>query len=154
MDYFSEFATAYGLDLDGACILDKVSLQEVETGAVVPVGRFYTEKEWRHTPTLRQVQPKQTSIPRDPPVRRLHQRKNWWTYPMDGYQKSYIDNTGWVQITESVSRINKDEICLTDISLKQRTALLIHTAREASTRRSKMWTNRAKATYPPKLRVS
>ena len=31
MDYSSEFATAYGLDSDGVRILEKVSLQEVET---------------------------------------------------------------------------------------------------------------------------
>ena len=41
MDYFSAFATEDGLDLGGALILDKVSLQEFGEGAVVPVGRFH-----------------------------------------------------------------------------------------------------------------
>ena len=32
---------ADGLDLDGACILEKGSLEEVEIVVVVPVGRFH-----------------------------------------------------------------------------------------------------------------
>ena len=44
MDYSSEFATAYGLDSDGVRILEKVSLQEVETGVVVLVGGFMQRK--------------------------------------------------------------------------------------------------------------
>ena len=69
MDYLSVFTTTDGLDSDGACILEKGSLKEVKTGAVVPVGRFHAEKELRHTPTLCQVQTKQTRIPRDNPAR-------------------------------------------------------------------------------------
>ena len=38
------FAMAGGLDLDGARILEKGSLQEVETGAVVPAGILHVEK--------------------------------------------------------------------------------------------------------------
>ena len=38
MDYLSAFTTTDGLDSDGACILEKGSLKEVKTGAVVPVG--------------------------------------------------------------------------------------------------------------------
>ena len=34
---------ADGLDSDGERIIEKGSLQEVETGAVVPVGRFCAE---------------------------------------------------------------------------------------------------------------
>ena len=68
MDFFSVFTTSDGLDLDGERILDKSSLREVETGAVFPVGIFRADKERSHTPTLRQVQPKQTMSPRDPPV--------------------------------------------------------------------------------------
>ena len=76
MDYFSVFSTTDGLDSDGERIHGKGSPQEVEMGAVVPVGRFHSEKEQSHTPTLRQVQPKQTRSPRDPPVRRACQRNN------------------------------------------------------------------------------
>ena len=36
----------------------------------------------------------------------------------------------------------------------QRTVLLIHTANKAMTIRRKLWSNRAKDTYPTKLRVS
>ena len=50
--------------------------------------------------------------------------------------------------------MNKDEIFLTDISPKQSTALLINIARKTSTKQLKMWYDRAKATYPPKLRVA
>ena len=64
---------AYGLDLDRDRILEKGSLQEVETGAVVPVGRFHAEKGRRHTPTLCQLQTKQTRIPRGPPLCQAHQ---------------------------------------------------------------------------------
>ena len=68
MEGFSVFATAYGLDLDGSDIPGKGSLQEVEIGAVILVGRFHAEKELSHTPTLHKVQAKQTRIPRDNPV--------------------------------------------------------------------------------------
>ena len=51
-------------------------MQEVETGAVVPVGILHAEKERVHTPTLRQVHPKQNRIPRNPPVRQARQRNN------------------------------------------------------------------------------
>ena len=71
---------AGGLDLDGARILEKGSLQEVETGVVVPFGRFHAEKERSHTPTSRQVQPKRTRNPRDPPVCQAFQSNNLWTY--------------------------------------------------------------------------
>ena len=40
MEDLLEFATADGLDWDGKRILMKGSLQEVETGAVLPVGRL------------------------------------------------------------------------------------------------------------------
>ena len=53
MDYFSAFATEYGLDSDGEIILEKGSLKEFETGAMVPVGIFHAEKERSHTPTSR-----------------------------------------------------------------------------------------------------
>ena len=43
MEYFLAFATSYGLDLDVSDIIRKGSLQEVETGAVVPVGIFHVE---------------------------------------------------------------------------------------------------------------
>ena len=69
MEYLSAFGTADGLDLDGARILEKVSLKEVETGAVVPVGIFHAQKELRHTPTSRHVQPKHTRRSRDHPSR-------------------------------------------------------------------------------------
>ena len=65
MDYFSAFATADGLESYGSEIIGKGSLQEVEKGSVVPVGRLHAEKELSHTPTMRQVQPKQTRSPRD-----------------------------------------------------------------------------------------
>ena len=68
MDYLSEFATEDGLESDGSNIIGKGSLQEFETGAVVPVGRFHAEKELRHTPTLRKVNSKQTRSPRYTPV--------------------------------------------------------------------------------------
>ena len=76
MDYFSAFATADGLDSDGERTLEKGSLQEVETGVVVPVGGFHAEKERSHTPTPRQVHPKQTRNPMDPPVRQGRKRHN------------------------------------------------------------------------------
>ena len=41
VDYLSAFTMADGLDSDGARILEKGSVQEVETGVVVPVGRFH-----------------------------------------------------------------------------------------------------------------
>ena len=44
MDYLSAFAMSDGLDSDGARIIEKDSLQEVETGAVVPIGRLHAEK--------------------------------------------------------------------------------------------------------------
>ena len=44
MEYFSIFGMAYGMESDGSDIIGKGSLHEVETGAVVPVGRFYLEK--------------------------------------------------------------------------------------------------------------
>ena len=43
MEDFLAFATSYGLDSDVSDIIRKVSLQDVETGAVVPVGRFHVE---------------------------------------------------------------------------------------------------------------
>ena len=70
VDYLSRFATADGLNLDGARIPEKGSLQEVETGSEVPVGRFHTEKGLRHTPTSCQVQRKHTRSPRYPTTRR------------------------------------------------------------------------------------
>ena len=76
MEDFSAFTTTDGLNLDGSNILGKGSLQKVETGVVVPVGRFHAEKELRHISTLRQVQSKQTRSPRDPPVCRALQRNN------------------------------------------------------------------------------
>ena len=76
MEYLSAFATADGLHSDGERIYGKGSLQEVETGAVVPVGRIHAEKERSHTPTPRQVQPKQTRSHRDPTVRQTRQRNN------------------------------------------------------------------------------
>ena len=54
---------AYGLDLDGARILGKDSLQEVKTREMFPSRRLYAEKELEHTPILRQVQQEQTRIP-------------------------------------------------------------------------------------------
>ena len=68
VDYLSMFATADGLDLDGERIIEKGSLQQVETRAVVLVGRFHAEKERSHTPTSHQVQTNQTRIPSDTPV--------------------------------------------------------------------------------------
>ena len=44
MDYFSALAKADQLVSDGESILRKGSLKEVETGAVVLVGRFHAEK--------------------------------------------------------------------------------------------------------------
>ena len=76
MEYFLAFTTADGLDSDGERIYGKGSLQEVETGAVVPVGILHAEKEQIHTPTLFQVNTKQTRIPMDPPVHRAHQINN------------------------------------------------------------------------------
>ena len=77
MDHFSAFTTADELDLDEDHIYGKGSLQEVETEAVVPVGRFRIEKEWSHTQKLRQIQPQQTRSPMDPPVRQSHQINNF-----------------------------------------------------------------------------
>ena len=68
VDYFLAFTTEDGMDLDGAHILKKGLLQEVETGAVVQVGIFHSEKELRHIPTSRHVHPKKTRSPRDPPA--------------------------------------------------------------------------------------
>ena len=76
MYYFSSFATADGFDFDGEHILEKVSLQKIETVGVVPVGIFHAEKERIHTPTLRQIQPKQTRGNRDIPLHQAHQRNN------------------------------------------------------------------------------
>ena len=73
---FIAFVTADGLDSDGECIYGKGSLQEGEMVAVVPVGRFHVGEEQSHTPTSRQVQTKQTSSPRDPPVIKARQRNN------------------------------------------------------------------------------
>ena len=56
MEDLSALATEDGLDSDGRNILGKGSLQEAETGVVVPVGIFHTQKELSHTPILRQVQ--------------------------------------------------------------------------------------------------
>ena len=70
-----------------------------------------------------------------------------------GTRKAYIDNTGKVQLTNSVRMINKDEICLTYLSPKQRTAMLIHIAKKVRDKRNKLWSYRARATYPPKRRV-
>ena len=50
--------------------------------------------------------------------------------------------------------MNKDEIFLTDISPKQGTELLIHISSKAGTERRKLWSDRAKSTYPPKIRVT
>ena len=44
MDYISVFATVDGLGLDGDCIQGKVSLREIETKAVVTVGRLHIER--------------------------------------------------------------------------------------------------------------
>ena len=73
---FIASATTDGLDSDVERVLEKGSLQGAETGSVVPVGRFHVDKERNHTPTLRQVQPKQTGTPRYPPLRRLRQKNN------------------------------------------------------------------------------
>ena len=58
MDYLSAFTTADELESYGARILEKGSLQEIETGAVVLVGILHADKEWSHTPTSHQVHPK------------------------------------------------------------------------------------------------
>ena len=79
MNFFSAFITADGLDLDGERIYGKGSLQEVETGAVIPVGRFHAEKERSHTLTSRQVQIKQTRSPRYNLVCQERQRSNFST---------------------------------------------------------------------------
>ena len=71
-----------------------------------------------------------------------------------GTRKAYIDNTGKVQLTNSVRMINKDEICLTEIYPKQRTALLTHTASKAITKGCKLWYDISRYTYTPKLRVA
>ena len=63
MYYFSTFVTADGLDLGGEGIHGKGSLQEVETGAVVSVGKFHAEKERIHTPKFCQVLPRQIRSP-------------------------------------------------------------------------------------------
>ena len=76
VDYLSEVTTADGLDLDRELILEKGSLQEVETGVSVPVRRLFSEKELSHTPTSRQVHLKQTRSPRYPPIRRSRQINN------------------------------------------------------------------------------
>ena len=52
MDYLSAFATEDGSDLDRERILEKGSLQEVETGAVIPVGILHAEKEQIQTPNI------------------------------------------------------------------------------------------------------
>ena len=41
MKNFSEFTKEYGLESDVDRIIGKYSLQEVEAGAVVPVGKLY-----------------------------------------------------------------------------------------------------------------
>ena len=71
-----------------------------------------------------------------------------------GTRKTNIDNAGKVHLTNPVMSINKDGICLTDISPKQNTELVIHIASKASTKRSKLWSDRSRSTYPPKLRVA
>ena len=68
MDYLSAFTTTDGLDLDVERNLEKGSVQQVETGVLVPFQRFHVDKERSHTPTSRKVQPNKTGIPRDPPV--------------------------------------------------------------------------------------
>ena len=158
VDYSSAFETADGLDLDGELIYWKDSLQEVETGAVVSVGRLYAEKERSCTPTLRQEQPKHTRRPRGPQVRQALQRKLKeridGTIQCMGTRKAYIDNTGKVNLTNSVRSIYKDEICLTGIYPKQRTELLIHISIKAMTKRRTLWSYRARGNYPLKLRVA
>ena len=95
VDYFLEFATVDGWGLDGERILEKVLLQEVETEAVFPFGILHADKERRHTPTLLQVHPKQTRIPRDHPVRLAHQRNNFSTPIVS--EKYLMDlSNGWV----------------------------------------------------------
>ena len=59
---------ADGLDFDESDILWKGSLQEIETGAVLLVGRLHTDKWLRHTPKKRQTEPNFTRSPRDLPV--------------------------------------------------------------------------------------
>ena len=44
MEHVSALTKAYGLYSDRAHITGKESLHEVETGAVFPVGKLYTEK--------------------------------------------------------------------------------------------------------------
>ena len=44
MENFLVFKKADGLDLDGARILGKDSMQEVEIREVVPVGGLYVDK--------------------------------------------------------------------------------------------------------------
>ena len=66
-------------------------------------------------------------------------------------EKASIDNKGLVHLSESVRTVNKDEMCLTDISPKQGTAFLVRIAVKARTKRIKLWSNRSRATYSPKL---
>ena len=63
MEILLAFTKVDGLESDGARILGKGSLQEVEIVSVVPVCRFYVKKELMHTPIYRQVHLKQTRIP-------------------------------------------------------------------------------------------
>ena len=44
MESFLVFTKSYKSDSDVAYIIGKVSLQDVETGSVVPVGIVYSEK--------------------------------------------------------------------------------------------------------------
>ena len=55
-----------------------------------------------------------------------------------GVRKSYIDNTCKAHLTNSVRRINKDKICLTDIYPKQGTVFLMHIAIKDRTNRRKI----------------
>ena len=63
MKNFSEFTKEYGLESDVDRIIGKYSLQEVESGAVVPVGKLYVQKEPDHTPISCWVQTKHTIRP-------------------------------------------------------------------------------------------
>ena len=65
-------------------------MQEVETGALVPGGRLYTEENQRRTPTSWQVHPNQNGSPRDTPVRRVRHRKNDGTIQWIGTRKPIL----------------------------------------------------------------
>ena len=83
------------MESDGERIYGKGSLQEVETGAVVPVGRFHAEKERSHTPTSRQVYTKQTRCPRYNLVCQERQRNNFSTASASEKYLTDLSN-GWV----------------------------------------------------------